>query len=147
MWAAGGRVVAFATANGWESAALRREHERTFHELTSCSTYTVRGSSLTRICLPVAANILQPPAYQARYSVVTPSGETICPKYRTSFWNNWHFSGFIFRWDSQSLWNTFRRLSCCSWIVSPTVMSSRYTKQSHLVIQIHSYNRKGHLVT
>jgi hypothetical protein len=51
----------------------------------------------------------------------------LCLKYRTSLWNNRHFSGFIFRWAPQSLSNTVRELSSCSWNVRPiTIISSRY---------------------
>ena len=45
-------------------------------------------------------------------SVVTADGETVWPKYRTSFFqNSCNFSGFNFKCVSRRLWNTFSRLS------------------------------------
>jgi hypothetical protein len=58
-------------------------------------------------------------------SVVTPSCNTIWPRYHIFFWKYWHFSRLSFRWAS---WNqiTFHRLCRCSQNVRPiTITSSR----------------------
>jgi hypothetical protein len=39
-------------------------------------------------------------------SVVTPCGDTICPRHRNSFWNSWHFSRLSSKRTPRNLWNT-----------------------------------------
>jgi hypothetical protein len=57
--------------------------------------------------------------------VINPSGDTLWPRHRTSFWKSWHFYRLSFRQDCQKHWNTLRGLSRCSWNVWPVRITSR----------------------